>query len=344
MLERLAKIEKFIFTDEWEMYFENPIQDYYNITKEKIRLIISSKRLGFLRHVPDNYTPKWVIWYWLIRWYNCQWRCHYCYLQSYFKSPDMVKFFNIEDYLNFLEKFLEEFFKKYPNKKIILYDWDFQDSLGLVYLKKNIYFLEKILQVIKKCNDKVKLEIRTKQIVKEIPEDWNQMISEDCENKGFERLYGKIFKKNYINNLIVAITFSPQAIITKYEWWTSDLKTRIDFARYVQKKWFKVWIRIDPVILDDKNDIYKSVNLYLNLIDKLKANLNLDLVEDRSIWLLRLKKNLYKKYKNTDLVNNLTDYEKWFYRYPESIRKKVYKTLLEKIDWKSYICMDDLLI
>ena len=41
----------------------------------------------------------------------------------------MVRFVNIEDFLNFIKNFLDKFFENYPDKEIIFYDGDYKDSL-----------------------------------------------------------------------------------------------------------------------------------------------------------------------------------------------------------------------
>jgi hypothetical protein len=115
----------------------------------------------------------------------------------------MVKFFNTDFIVSFIKKFLNRFFevKVNKNKLVIFYDGDFQDSLGYVFLKENIIQICKILDVLKEFTN-VKLEIRTKQVLL---------------NNNLEDLYGRLFKKEYKDILIIAITFSPEDIIKKFE-------------------------------------------------------------------------------------------------------------------------------
>ncbi len=324
MHSNIAKISKVIKTDDWEMYFENPTVDYFNLYKDNIKLIISRKKGDFLRHVPDHYWPADTVWYALIRGYNCQWRCHYCYLQSYFKSPDIVRFFNTEDLVSFLEKFLDKFFSVYPTKKIILYDWDFQDSFWYAFLEQNLKQLSSILSLISKYNN-VFLEVRTKQIVQDF------------------KKYDLILQDKFSKNLIVAITFSPDVIVKNFEWWTADLDLRVSFAKYVQNKGFKLGLRIDPIILLYE-DFEKSVKLYKEMIELLKSQLDEKLIFNRWIWILRFKKSLYKKLKEVDslLIKKMV-YDNWFYRYPLEVRKQIYSVFKNLIWEKLYICMDDIL-
>jgi hypothetical protein len=115
----------------------------------------------------------------------------------------MVKFLNTNFIVSFLDKFLSRFYSLEKNKKklIILYDGDFQDSLGYAFLKQNISQLVQILNLLKNF-EKVKLEIRTKQIIKGISEDLNQKISEDTEKEISEDLpcLDSYILSNRVNN------------------------------------------------------------------------------------------------------------------------------------------------
>lgn len=314
----IAKIQKIINTNSREEYFENPTQDYFNPEKNQINLIYWKKRGSFIRHVPLHYWPQDSIWYALIRGYNCQAKCHYCYLQTYFKSSDLVKFNNIQDYIKFLEKFIKKFQKKYWTKqKLFLYDGDFYDSLWHALLKENISEINKIISLISKF-DNVFFEIRTKATI---------------QNANYEKL--KISDK-----VIYAITFSPQDIIKKYEIWTWNFEQRLDFAKKISQRWWKVWIRIDPIIIDENIDF--SLDNYVKMIKKIKNNFTWEEIHSWAIGVLRIKKMLYKKLSKSksSIINNLIE-ENWFYTYPDDIRQNIYKKILKEIDSKNvYICMD----
>ncbi len=305
------------------MYFENPTQDYFNIDKKQIKAIISAKKWAFLRHTPDYYGPKDSIWYALIRGINCQWCCHYCYLQSYYKNPDIVKFTNTQDWLKFLKNFLDQATKKFKNKKIIFYDGDFQDSFGYFMLQENIDQIYEILKLFANYSN-VYLELRTK-----------QALTKPQYLQKVEKIYDTAFSKT----LITAITFSPQRIIDLYEPGTTDLENRINFAKWVQSKGFQVGIRIDPIIAD--KDLDFALVEYKNLIDQLQTNLNPNLIFNRWIWVLRIKKSLYSKLKKSKsgLINNLV-LDNWFYKYPKTWREKIFSHIQQIIGSQSYICME----
>lgn len=324
----IAKITKIInWWDDWQQYFENPLKDYDNIHKDDIKYIYWEKRWSYIRHVPDNYSYPNTIWYALMRSFNCQARCIYCYLQSYYKSWDIVSFTNIEDYISFLNKFIIEFKKKHwDNKWLVFYDWDFQDSLGYFGLQKNIEQLNKIIDLIEQF-DNVFLEIRTKNL---IIENWELKI-------------GNYKKLKISDRVIYAITFSPQDIIEKYEIWASNLDIRIEFWKYIISRWWLIWIRIDPIIFNEDN-IDFCIKKYNNLIEKLKQKFQEKNIVNWSIWILRLKEDLYKQLRRnkSDIINNLS-LEWWFWRYKKQDREKIYSEIKSVINSNNFfVCMDDI--
>lgn len=329
----ITKISKIFNSSSWEEYFENPMQEYNNLHKDSINLIYWNKLWSYIKHVPDNYNAPWTQGYALMRWLNCQAKCNYCYLQTYFKSPDMVRFQNIDDYLNFLEQFIIRFKQEYWNDKVLFfYDWDFQDSLGYFWIKENIDQINK-LQLLFSKFDNVYLEIRTKCILV----NWELKI----ENWNYISWFD-IYKDLLITkSLITAITFWPQELINKYEPWTASLETRIEFAKYISSRWWQIWVRVDPIILDTDN-IDFCINLYITQVEKLKENIKESSIYNWSIWILRIKDFLYKNLKKnrSNLINNLY-LDDGFRKYKKDVREHTYKMISQAISSnKLFVCMD----
>jgi len=306
-----------------EKYFENPNSDYFNPSKSNIRILEAIKKWNFIRPTPDHYWPPDTDWFAIIRWYNCIWACHYCYLQSYFKSSDIVNFANIDDYIIYLWDFIKKY-KKDNNKKLFFYDWDFQDSFWYLDNEQNIKNLNKFIDLVDSFDD-VFLELRTKCIIPNISESYKNL---------------KIWK-----NTIYAITFSPDYIIENYEPKTANLQIRIDFAKYIISKWWKIWIRIDPFVFDQSN-LDDSIKIYKKMIWQIQKNISISHIANIGIWTLRIKDILYKNLKKTQnkITNNL-ELELDFWKYKKEDRKKIYDFLKKefaKIE-EIYICMDDIL-
>lgn len=327
--------------DRWEEYFENPVSDYFNIDKNSVRVLFWNKNWAILKHVPDHYGPEWSIGYALIRWINCQARCHYCYLQSYFKSPDIIRFVNIDQICDFVDRFLDRFMREHSSdKQVYIYDGDYQDSLGFFGIKENIDQLNQLIWVIEKYKN-VLFEIRTKAIIKEKCKDrFNKSIN--VKDIGSDTYISKIYDKLTISDkLIYAITFSPQDIIDKYEQGTSSFFDRLDFAKYINAKWWKIWVRIDPIILDG-NNIDFCLEKYINMVWMIQDVVNEFNIQNWSLWLLRLKDDLFKKLRSrwSWLVCGMI--KDWgFWRYPEKFRNYVYDKIKTEIKSNNiYICMD----
>lgn len=319
MIKWVSQIDKVLKVDYREEYFENPICDYFNPQKENIKCIISKKNWSFIRHVPDNYWPSSTFGYAILRWMNCQARCHYCYLQSYFKSWDMVRFENINEYISFLEKFIETFIDVHSNKdKIILYDGDFYDSFWYFDLKNSIAQINKLIQLIENYEN-VYLDIRTKCLVDNFKQYDELLIS---------------------NKVAYWITFSPQSVIDKYEWGSSDLSLRLKFAKYLVDRWANIGVRMDPIIID--NDYNEAYEEYSYLINTIQNNIGEDNIVDWSMWFLRIKSSLYKKLRKSKsiLINNLIE-NKWFWSYEDNIKSSIISDLKNIIKWKVYLCMSD---
>ncbi len=319
-IDALAKTVK--KTDNWEKYFENPVQDNFKINNENIRIIESSKKWELIRKTPEHYGPKWSIWYSILRGYNCLWKCQYCYLQSYFKSPDMVKFWNTEDFIKKIINFVSEFRKKDTTTPLFFYDGDSQDSLWYYKLEKTIEQLNEFIIMFENL-DNTFFEIRTKCIKNNIEDTYQNL---------------KIGK-----NTIYAITFSPETIIDTHEKSTASLDKRIEFAQYIISKWGKIGLRFDPFVFDRKN-LEESLIEYKKLIDKIKNNIDKKAIFNIWVGTLRLKDYLYKKLKkvNSPLIDNLSK-EWWFYKYDREIRDSIYKFFYKELEWlcnEKYICMD----
>ncbi|MEF2176037.1 MAG: hypothetical protein V3575_06175 [Candidatus Absconditabacteria bacterium] len=310
-MNNITNLCKIFQVDNRQEYFENPIQNYFNDTKESIRYIKSYKKGKFLRQVPLNYSPDGTVGYALIRGMNCQAKCHYCYLQTYFKSPDIVRFVNIQDYLDFLDEFIQKFQITYPDKKLIFYDGDFYDSLGYADLKENISQINSIIQLIENYSN-VFLEIRAKCLL---------------ENKNsYELLL-------ISSKVIYGITFSPQKIIDMYEPGASNLNIRLSFAKYISNRGGKIGVRIDPVIISHGVDLYEELIIQIQ-----KSKLNID---SWNLGELRIKEKLYKylSSKGSLLVKDLI-LKDGFYRYESKSKENVFNRLDSLLGLVTHKCMD----
>ena len=266
---------------------------YFHNLKDKNAIIFANKKGEFLRKTPDDYTPDGKGGYSILNAYNCIYDCSYCFLKGYFKSFNPVIFLNYEDYLNEIAKVIE------TDKRRPLYFFagTFSDSLALMpYSNFNI----ELIKFFQNLNDDVYLEFRTKS---------NHI-------KDFLNIKPS-------NNIILAFSLSPNSVIKKFEFMTPAYEKRSSAIELLDKKGFKIGIRIDPVIIDYLDD-------YNEIINSIKQIKNIHSIE---IGFLRFDKNGYKNMlssKNTYILKPL-EYNNRMYRYGKQEVLKAKKFFQEKL-------------
>lgn len=252
--------------------------------------------------------------------------CHYCYLQSYFKNPDLVKFTNWPDYLDFIYKFLKRLRQQDLTTPVVFYDGDFQDSFSPISLSQDIEQINQLLGVLEQFEN-VFVEVRTK-------------LSFAKKGKTLEERFNHFVNLNLSHpSLVVGITFSPDEFVKKFEPGTAKLEDRIAFAKYVVSRWGKMGIRLDPIILLDAPDI--NLKLYVDLLKRLLNELPSDQIWNIGVGTLRFKDSLYKRLKKSgsELVKGL-GLEDGFWRYPKERRYITYD-MIKSVTDKVYVCMDE---
>ena len=299
---------KIIKIDNYLKLFANPGRDYYK-SKEVMNLFLAKKRGKILKKTPEHYGLPGTIGYALSNMYNCIYDCSYCYLAGYFKSGDMVIFINYED----MKKEILRLGKR--NDNLIIYAGDFSDSLlfdNLTRFTDNFYeFLSN--------NPNVSMEIRTKR----------------------GNIDG-LLKKKPIENLIIAVTISPDEIIKRHEGRTMSLVERIELLKNASHHGYKIGIRMDPIIGYGDSDLYKKA-----LFDVLKS-VKRENVHSIGVGTLRITKGLYKTIIKREIDNQILKGLKWdsgMYRYNRDDRNKYYEELKNvTIDFdlkdKFYITME----
>jgi len=199
-----------------------------------------------------------------------------------------------------LDKIFEE------NKKFtpVFVISEYCDLLGIDHISDQLKFY---MDLINK-DDKLKLSFRTR-------------------SANFNRL----LKYSGKNRVAITLQIDPQYVIDNYQTGTSSLSERIDAAKNILKaKGFQLKLSIEPIIM------YKGYEKdYIDLINTLAKNLDLNLVESVEFGGLRadkkLQSNINQNYPNTDLLK--LEYElvkptgetKW--RYPLDERVRIYKLL-----------------
>ena len=132
----------------------------------------------------------------------------------------------------------------------------------------------------------------------------------------------------------VAINFNTQYAIDNYELGTASLDSRIEAAKKIQRaKGFLLKIVVEPIMVYDGYE-----NDYIDLIDRLKREIDLNKIVDISFGTVRYKTKLINTI-NRMIPNNtlnleaesLINFPKDRIRYEESIRKNIYEKMIRKL-------------
>ncbi|HRP68315.1 MAG TPA: hypothetical protein PLY93_02165 [Turneriella sp.] len=121
--------QKTVFIDDYEEHFSKK-KPYLNKLFER-NIFIALKKNNFIHEAINRQSvnptePH----YDFTTAYNCSYGCEYCYLQSYFNSPDLVFFVNHDDILNAMrEKLVAQ-----GKKRVWFHSGELSDALALSHL------------------------------------------------------------------------------------------------------------------------------------------------------------------------------------------------------------------
>ena len=250
---------------------------YFHNLKDKSAVIFANKKGEFLRKTPDSYTPDGKKGYSILNAYNCIYDCSYCFLKGYFKSFNPVIFLNYEDYFNEITKII----KSDSRRPLYFFAGTFSDSFALMPYSN---FNTELMKFFQNLEDDIYLEFRTK----------STHIKDFLDIKPS-------------NNIILAFSLSPGSVIKRLEFMTPALEKRLNAIKLLDRKGFKIGIRIDPVIIDCLDD-------YNEIISSIKHIKNIHSIE---VGFLRFDKNGYKNMlnsKNAYILKTL-EYNNGMYRY-----------------------------
>ncbi len=250
---------------------------YFHNLKDKSAVIFANKKGEFLRKTPDSYTPDGKKGYSILNAYNCIYDCSYCFLKGYFKSFNPVIFLNYEDYFDEITKVIESD----RRRPLYFFAGTFSDSFALMPYSN---FNTELIKFFRNLKDDIYLEFRTK----------------SAHIKDFLSIKPS-------NNIILAFSLSPDSVIKRLEFMTPALKKRLNAIELLDRRGFKIGIRIDPVIIDYLDE-------YNEIINSIKQIRNIHSVE---VGFLRFDKNGYKNMlnsKNAYILKTL-EYSNGMYRY-----------------------------
>ena len=201
-----------------DSFFKKGSLSAETVNKSKKTLYLKPFKGSFFKRCPGA-RPKLLCcnYYVLNLGQHCEMDCSYCYLQSFINFPAVVIYTNIDQAI----EELEELRSQYKDQYLRIGTGEQTDSLSLDDISQ---YSVKLLSFFNTCPNWL-LEFKTK--------SHNVKNFEDLPHRG---------------NVVVSWSVNPEEIVSKEEHGTSSLKKRLETARRVKDKGFRVSFHIDPVI------------------------------------------------------------------------------------------------
>ncbi len=212
----------------------------FRLQKSNPALIIATKHAGHVLKVPQGYGVGGEHNYYFSHMLNCLYDCRYCFLQGMFRSAHYVLFVNYEDF----EQAMDNTLTRHDDHVCWFFSGYDCDSL---VLEPVTGFVQHILTFFA-ARPQAWLELRTKS---------TQIRS--------------LLNNAPLNNVVIAFSFTPQAISASLEHKTPSVSKRIDAMCRLQAAGWKVGLRFDPLIYADE---YKTQyqELFVNIFSRLQAS------------------------------------------------------------------------
>jgi spore photoproduct lyase len=284
--------------------------------RQNLNLYIGTKKGAKVKVAPPAYGTKNEAHYYFIHAYNCIYECQYCYLQGYFKTPDIVLFINHDEIILDMEDIL----KTKPDQNVWFHAGEFSDSLALSHLTGELELYHAFLT--KHPNAMIELRTKSANIKALLP-------------------------LKPLPNLFVSYSLASEESAKTYDLKTPSLKARLKSMGELSELGFKLGLHLDPIIYSTKIE-----EEYLELFRLLKENVKIDQIAYVSLGVVRFTKEVYseveKNYPQSPL--HATTLIKSFdnkVRYPKPMRfglMNFMKSELIKIgipEHKIYFCMED---
>ena len=251
------KEKRIILIDNYAEIFNRKNQDFRK-QKWANTFILAVKKGELIQKNPEYCVSHIKDSYYFSTSLNCIFDCEYCFLQWMYASSYIVLFVNIDDFKNQIDSLVAS------SKKDIMFFWAYDnDSLAI----DNISDFSNDFIPWFWGKKHAFLELRTK----------SSNIS-------------SLKKLKPVDNVTVAFTLSPEEIQKKYEKKSSSLSQRIKAIDSLQNLWWKVAIRVEPVIYSKD---YKEI--YWKFFKYIKTEINFSSIENIYFWSFKIPEIFFKK-------------------------------------------------
>jgi len=230
----------------------------FRLQKRKPALILARKHDGHVLPAPPGYGFGGAHNVYFSHMLNCLYDCRYCFLQGMYRSANYVVFVNYEDFEVALGRELDDA----AGESVWCYSGYDCDSLALEPVTG---FIDHMLPFFGE-RPRAILELRTK----------STQIRTLLANKP-------------LANVIVAFSFTPQAMSDALEHRVPSLERRIEAMVSLANSGWNVGLRFDPLIYDEN---YRQH--YRTLFDAVFRNLPLDALHSVSVGPFRLPRDYFR--------------------------------------------------
>ena len=246
-----------ISIDRWEQVFGSTFRPYLQ-KRQTPRLIVGQKRGRLVKPAPAAYGVAEGLHYYFVHSYNCIYECEYCYLQGYFKSPDIVVFLNHQEIIDEMQSTLAQ----HPGQKVWFHAGEFSDSLALSSLTGELDEFWPFFRM----NPNANLELRTKSVNLQ-----------------------SLVKLEPLPNVVVSFSMAPAWQIDSLEHKTARYGQRLKAIQKLHQLGFHIGLHFDPIVYRPpfKED-------YEKLIQDLAKVFDLSHVAYVSAGVVRFTKDVYQ--------------------------------------------------
>lgn len=256
LCERFAKLPHIII-DRYGEVFNRKAQNF-RLQKKLPALILASKHDKHVLPAPRNYAIGGEHNYYFSHMMNCIYDCRYCFLQGMYRSAHYVLFINYEDFGTALEQQIAH----HGEEESYYYSGYDCDSLALEPVSHfTHYFLP---------------------IFRQHPNAWLELRTKSTQIRS-------LLDMEPLPNCIIAYSFTPEDISKALEHKVPALQKRIDAMIKLQQRGWKIGLRFDPLIYDDRFE-----EQYTRLFEQVFSCLNINELHSVSMGTFRMPEQFLK--------------------------------------------------
>lgn len=262
----------------------------FRLQKQRPSLILAAKHKDPILPTPPDYSIGGSRNYYFSHMLNCLYDCRYCFLQGMYRSANYVYFINDAVFKSGIDQVLRDE-NASPESPVYFFSGYDCDSLAL----------EKITN----------FTLNYFPFFRDRPEAYLELRTKSTNVR-------PLLAQDFMENVIVAFTLSPEAIARDVEHKAPSTRLRLQAAQKVAKHGWKIGLRLDPLIYHE--DGKKN---YETLFEQIEMELPLDQVHSVTLGPMRFPKlmfnKIYQLYPNDPLLSGPLQFKGKSISYEEDI-------------------------